>query len=465
MYTSVIIIGSNSIKVGVFEEDRLIYMNSEGFKNIKAEIAFKTIINLLLNIPQHLKVGINKLIIGGLRSGFLTVNRDGRIIVDVMPWYDKRALKEAEELERKIPHIFEMTGLRCLPYYSAPKILWLKHYYPEKIEKTYKFLLLLDYIFSKLIGEKEHYYTDVTIVNRTLMYNIRKREWSSEVLSLLDIDEEKLPEVTGTGKVLGVLGENIRRRTRMSKVEVINAGGDQQLSIYALKDLKEDEIALNMDTGVFVLKPLKDLRPYTPKFIYSIHTDNNLFVLEGVVITAGLALSNMLHLLGLTYESVRKAYSIRTNIVYTPFISGRGSPSWNPNIPASIFNLSLWSDRIEILKAVIEGILFEIKCVIESLSQEGIKVKRVKVSGELASDDCLLQMLSDVLNLPVIKMEPCETVFYGALRVADNRKLGVRESKILYPNDKLIEYYEEKYDYYKRIVDYMERFPKSHITL
>ncbi len=465
MYTSVIIISSNSIKVGVFDEDKLIFMNSEGFKNIKAEIAFKTITNLLLNIPQHLKVGISKLIIGGLRSGFLTVNKDGRIVVDVMPWYDKRALKEAEELERKIPGIFEVTGLRCLPYYSAPKILWLKRYYPEKVEKSYKFLLLLDYILSKLIGEKKHYYTDITIVNRTLMYNIRKREWSDEILSLLDVNEDKLPEVSETGKVLGILGESVRRKTRMSKVEVINAGGDQQLSIYALADLKEDEVALNMDTGVFVLKPLKDLKPYTPKFIYSIHTDNRLFVLEGVVITAGLALSYMLHLLDLTYEAVRKAYPIRTNIIYTPFISGRGSPSWNPNIPASIFNLSLWSDKIEILKAVIEGILFEIKCVIESLNQEGINIKRVKVSGELSSDECLIQMLSDVLNLPVVRIEPRETVFYGALKVAGNQKLKIKESKVLYPNDKLVKYYEEKYDYYKKIVDYMEKYPRSQIAI
>lgn len=461
MYNLVIDIGSSRVKVLVFKVGSVepLYIVNKGYRFIKADLVFNNLLDALKALPRAYLNEVERIVITGLRSGFLAVDKEGRPLLDVIPWYDNRAQGEAKVLADKIPDVFFRTGLQALPYYSAPKILWIKGRRKDLFENIRKFLLLLDYIIYRLT-DNERFLTDPTIANRTLLYNIRRRKWDGEILSALDIDEDKLPEVVPTGAIIGELNQKVRRLLRINKkrIEVMIGGGDQQLALYALNNGRG--LICNLGSGGFLLKSVNDLKMMDKSFIYGVHTDNNIYIMEGVIINFGLALDKFLKLLNRGYDVLKDAPRTKTEVLVLPFFSGRGSPTWNPACKSLVKGITLWSSKLELMKALLEGLSFELKQIIESFEKLGYKVEELKVTGGLAANDYILKIISDVTERRILKMKYLNSTALGAYLLSLGseatkfRNVVNEVEKVFEPGDDkdMRNYYGEKYYEYLRVI-------------
>jgi len=459
-YNLVIDIGSSRVKVLVFEAAKGVnplYVVNKGYRFIKADLVFNNLLEAIKALPKAYLNEIDRIVVTGLRSGFLAVDKEGRPLLDVIPWYDNRAQEEAKALAEKIPDIFSRTGLQALPYYSAPKILWIRQRKRGLFQNAKKYLLLLDYIIYRLT-DSDKFYTDPTIVNRTLLYNIRYREWDKEILDLLDIEEDKLPVVLPTGSVVGELNYKVRRSLRIGKkkIEVVIGGGDQQLALYALSDSNKDELVCNLGSGGFLLKEINDLKGMNKSFIYGVHTNNKFYIMEGVIINFGLALDKFLKLFNEEYRALKELPRMKTDVLVLPFFSGRGSPSWNPKLKGLIKGITLWTSKLELIKASLEGLSFEVKQIIEAFERAGHRVVDLKVTGGLAMNDNILRVLSDVTGRRLLKMKNLNSTALGGFllslgnRTNKFRRLVNEVEKVFEPtsDEDLKNYYEKKYDDY-----------------
>ena len=135
-------------------------------------------------------------------QGCLVVDKNGVPLRDAIIWADQRAVEEAEQLEKKIgaKRMYEITGHRVSPSYSIEKLMWLKKHEPEVYEKTYKMLQAKDYIISRATGK---FVTDYSDASGTNALDLRKLEWSEEIIKAAGIDKDKLPKLKKSTDIAG----------------------------------------------------------------------------------------------------------------------------------------------------------------------------------------------------------------------------------------------------------------------
>lgn len=143
-------------------------------------------------------------------QGCLPVDKHGRPLRDSMIWADMRAVKEAKQLEDAIgaDRIYRITGHRVAASYSIEKLMWLKANEPEVYEKTYKMLQAKDYIIQRATGE---FVTDYSDASGTQALDLRRLEWSDEILNAAGIDREKLPALKRSIDVAGYIQDRVGR--------------------------------------------------------------------------------------------------------------------------------------------------------------------------------------------------------------------------------------------------------------
>ena len=153
------------------------------------------------------------------RETIVPVDETGTPLANAIVWQDRRSTAECEILKEEFgtSDIYDITGLTVDPYFSAPKILWFKNNQPKIYEKTYKFLLVHDFIVHKLTGR---FVTDYTNASRTMLFNIERLKWSSNIAESVDLDIDKMP---GSGSLRDRRGGN--HRPGRDRIRPGNNGG------------------------------------------------------------------------------------------------------------------------------------------------------------------------------------------------------------------------------------------------
>ena len=141
-------------------------------------------------------------------QGCLPVDKHGHPLRDSIIWADQRAVKEAKHLEKELggDRIYKITGHRISASNSIEKLMWVKKHEPEVYEKTYKMLQAKDYIIQRATG---NFVTDYSDASGTQALNLRKLEWSDEILKAAGIDKDKLPELKKSTDVAGYIRERV----------------------------------------------------------------------------------------------------------------------------------------------------------------------------------------------------------------------------------------------------------------
>ncbi|QCX34100.1 carbohydrate kinase [Caloramator sp. E03] len=433
--------GSASEYQPVFLKNNYAEQSPETWKN-----ALIQTLNDISKYVSNNSIDIIAISVTSQRASIIPVDKHGNYLHNAIMWQDKRTTQECKKISKfiDINTIYRKTGLRIDPYFSAPKMLWLKENCSEIYNKSYKILGVQDFIIYLLTNK---FITDWTQASRTMLMDINNFKWDRDILDILEINEEILPELCPPASIAGKLTDQIANTVGLKGgIPVIIAGGDQQCAAVALNILQEGYAEANTGTGSFVIaysdKPVFDIKNRT---LCSAAAIPGKWVVEAGILTTGTIyrwLKEQFYPDSIDgenkYELLNKEASISTTgangVIMIPHFQGSAAPYWNPDAKGMFFNLTLGTKRSDIARSVLEGIALEIAENVFLIEENIGNINTISVAGGMTRFDLFNQIQADVFNKPVIKYENSEASSLGAL-ISTSVTLGYYENyKIAFKN-------------------------------
>ena len=369
------------------------------------------------------------------RETVVPIDDAGNPLRSAIVWQDRRTVPQCDWIRNVMSpaDVYSITGLTIDPYFTAPKILWIKENEPKVFSKAWKFLLVHDFMVFKLTGKT---ITDYSNASRTMLFDIKDVGWSEKILNAFDIPREKLPTPLQSGTPAGEVTAKAAKDCGLKEgTPVVAGGGDQQCAALGVGVVREGSIKSTTGTGTFLLA-YSD----TPKFdskirvLCSRHVVPGAFVVEASMFTTGSALRWFRDNLGaeecnLAKERGIDPYEVMSEgasaipagsegVIHLPHFAGAGAPYWNPHARGVFAGLALGHTRNHLMRSILEGVSYEIRTNLEIMSDIGIPTSEVRVTGGAARSQVWMQIQADVLGVPVIRTEMEEATALGAAILA-----------------------------------------------
>ncbi|MBI5463287.1 MAG: hypothetical protein HY941_13980 [Gammaproteobacteria bacterium] len=357
---------------------------------------------------------------------------DGHALSPAMSWQDRRAQAWLEKLPLDDAWLHARTGLYRSPHYGASKLRWCLDRLPAVREAAIDGRLacgpLASYLIANLLQQRPAL-IDPANAARSLLWNLRERDWDVELLKLFGIERGYLPHTAPTRYDYGTLAWGD------STLPLRVLTGDQSAALYADGQPRTDTLYINLGTGAFLQRPVPAW-PSPPEGMLAsiVYADAARadYVLEATVNGAGTALDWARDRLGIHAIEAQLAHWLRKDSEIPLFlngIAGLGSPWWRADFVSRFIgqdeNCSEpWAQAV----AVAESIVF---LIVENLQrlQGDLPVQRIHVTGGLAQLDGLCQRLADVSGLPLLRSTQPEATARGvAWLLADAEGLGWHDS-------------------------------------
>ncbi|MHA2114914.1 MAG: xylulokinase [Candidatus Thorarchaeota archaeon] len=369
------------------------------------------------------------------RETIVPIGEDGIPLRRAIVWQDRRSVPQCDWIEKEISQdaVYATTGLTVDPYFSAPKILWIKQNEIDVFKKAHKFLLVHDYLTYRLSDELV---TDFSNASRTMLFDVRRAVWSEKLLNDFGIPEEKLPKAVEPGTQISGLTKTAAQETGLNEgTPVVAGGGDQQCAALGVGVVKEGMLKSTTGTGTFLLAHSKTVR-LDPglRVLCSRHVVPNSFVVEASMFTTGSALKWFRDNLGVEEVSIADErgvdpYEVITEtaskvpagsegVIHVPHFVGAGAPNWNPHARGIFAGLALGHTRAHLVRAILEGVSYEIRTNLEVMRELGLPSQEVRVTGGSARSKAWMQIQADVLRTPVIRTQMEEATAVGAAILA-----------------------------------------------
>lgn len=361
----------------------------------------------------------------------------GKTLGNALVWQDRRTAGECDRLRGQglEPLITQRTGLLLDPYFSATKLrVLLDKYDPDRRRSEAGELAVgtIDtFVLWHLTGGAVHA-TDVSNASRTLLYNIHKNCWDNELLQLFGIPQGVLPEVRPS---IGLFGRTRGFDPLPDGVPIAGIAGDQQAALYGQGCYGEGDAKCTFGTGAFLLMNT-GTSPVTShhRLLTTVAWQNGdapvKYALEGSAFIAGAAvqwLRDGLRIIDSAPEVEALAASVKDSggVLFVPALTGLGAPHWRPEATGLLHGITRGTGRGEIARAVLEGIAFQIVDLLRAMQKDsGTPLTVLRVDGGATANNLLMQIQTDLLQVPVERPKMLETTAQGAAMMA-GRAVGL----------------------------------------
>ncbi|HXQ75299.1 MAG TPA: glycerol kinase GlpK [Acidimicrobiales bacterium] len=361
----------------------------------------------------------------------------GRPLHRAIVWQDRRTAGRCDELHQAghLAVVRERTGLVLDPYFSATKMSWLLTDGGVADSPTLVLGTVDSWLIWNLTGGTDGgvVVTDPTNAGRTLLFDIRAREWSGELAEIFGVPLGALPAVgPSCGRFGIVAGDLAGGGSPLAGVPVSGVAGDQQAALFGQACFSPGMAKVTYGTGSFVLANVGEACPPPSEGLLTTvawdlggHGGSSpvAYALEGAVFVTGAAVQWLRDGLGLIGEAAEigplAAQVASTDGVYlVPAFTGLGSPWWDPYARGTITGLTRGVGRAHLARAVVEAMAFQVRDVVDAMTGAGGDVSALRVDGGASVMDLLLQLQADQVRVPVERPATSETTALGAAWLA-----------------------------------------------
>lgn len=343
----------------------------------------------------------------------VVVDKDYEPLYPAMTWLDRRGdkiLDTDSKLADKDTWFYQKTGWRLGCNMSFMPIYWLKVNRPDIFIKIHKVLFVNDYVLKKITGNNVQ---DPSNASITLFYNVADGRWDDEILEIMGLEQKDFSDTYRSGKLVGYLDEGICRRVGITtKVKVINGGHDQYCASIGAGIFSDREMMIATGTAWVFFKLLeKPLFDNKRLFAIGRNIIEGKFGLIYSIPCAGASLrwyaSNILgieesELIAIIDKNSQDILKNKNSILFYPYLTGNFGPDSDIGKKASILNLELGHDRMDILKAIMEGVAFQLNRILEVLAEKNINGDRIKMVGGAAKSTIWPRILSDITGMDIM---------------------------------------------------------------
>lgn len=409
------------------------YFPQPGWVEHDAEEIWATQTGLMYEAMSKIDITINEIAgIGITNQRETTVLWDketGRPVHKAIVWQCRRTAGYCDELKKLgMAEFFRSkTGLVLDAYFSATKLRWLLDNAAGARERAEKGELLFGTVDSwniwKLTGGKVHV-TDYSNASRTMLFNIHTLKWDEEILRVLKIPQQILPEVKPSSHVYGYTDSKLFGR----EVPIAGAGGDQQCALFGQTCFERGEVKNTYGTGGFMLMntgtaPVNSHNGLVTTIAWGVD-DKVEYALEGSIFVAGAAVQWLRDELGLIRDAAEsevlaKSVPDANGCYVVPAFVGLGAPYWDQYARGAIVGLTRGVNRNHIVRATLESIAYQVNDVLMAMQEDsGMPITSLRVDGGACDNDFLMQFQADILNTSVVRPYCIETTAMGAAYLA-----------------------------------------------
>ena len=353
----------------------------------------------------------------------------GRAVHNAIVWQDRRTaeLCEAWRAEGLAVPVADRTGLVIDPYFSASKIRWLLDEAPGLRARAeageIAFGTIDSFLLWRLTGGRVHA-TDVTNASRTMLFDLHRLDWDSDLLDAFRIPRGLLPEVRDTDADYGTTEDDLFVRP----IAIAGIAGDQQAALIGQACFRPGMVKSTYGTGAFALlhtgaAPAASDNRLLTTIAYRLGGTTS-YALEGSIFIAGAAVQWLRDRLGAIaaapeVNALAERADEAQRLYLVPAFAGLGAPYWEPHARGALVGLTAECGLPEIARATLEAVGYQTRDLIAAMAADaGVPLDRLRVDGGLAASDWAMQFLADILPARVERPASLETTAWGAAYAA-----------------------------------------------
>lgn len=385
------------------------------------------------------KAGLTRTAIGaigfsGAMHSLIAVDGEGRLLTPALIWADNRSVEQTARLKQDATAhaLYRRTGTPIHPMSPLTKLLWLRQEAADIFQKAAKFISIKEYIFHKLF---DRFVVDYSIASATGLFNLAQLQWDAEALTRTGITADRLSQPVPTTYVLrGMKPEYADRMGIDADTPIVIGASDGVLANLGVGAIKSHQIAITIGTSgavrTVVPQPLTDARGRT--FCYALTADR--WVIGGPSNNGGIVLRWLRDEFCQAEVALAKQQGIdpydvmiaaadkvaagADGLVCLPFLSGERAPYWNAEARGIFFGVGLHHQRSHLIRAVLEGILFNVYGITLALQDLIGTAQEIRASGGFARSQIWLQMTADLFGYEVLLPQVFEGSGFGAAVLA-----------------------------------------------
>ena len=411
-------------------------------------------------------------------EAFTPVDGKGRILGNAMLSFDTRAARIAESWSRGFGRkkLYRITGHTAHPMFSLFKLLWLRKNAPAVWSRARKFLCFEDLLHHELGLDPAMSWP---MAGRTMLFDVLRHDWDDRILRAAGVSRGRLARTVSSGTIVGEIPAATAKSLGLAAgVPVVAGGHDQTCAALGVG-------ITGPGRGMYATGTTECICPAfsRPRFTDELF-DSNLctydYTVKGMYTTVAFSLTggNILHWFRNEFgrEEIKEASRKRvspyevilrqlpadpTRLLVLPYFTPSGTPYFDTRTPGAILGLRLSTTRGEILRALLEGVAFEMRLNIEILDRAGCSIRELLASGGGARNRAWTQLKADVMGKPITTVRASQAGCLGAAMLARSAVTGVplrrlakemvRTGGVIHPNPKRAAFYRERFSEYRAL--------------
>lgn len=403
---------------------------------------------------------------GGQMHGLVILDDKDEVIRPAILWNDGRTQEECDYLNHVIgkEKLSRYTANISFTGFTAPKILWVKNKEPQNFARIKKIMLPKDYIAYRLTGV---HCTDVSDASGMLIFDVKNRCWSKEMLDICGIHEEQLARIYESYETVGTVLPKVAEELGIpAAVKVAAGAGDNAAAAVGTGTVGEGMCNISLGTSgtIFISSGHFGVDEHNALHAFA-HADGHYHLMGCMLSAASCNKWWMDEIIGTKdYAAEQKAIEKlgENHVYFLPYLMGERSPHNDPKARGTFIGMTMDTTRADMTQAVLEGVAFALRDSLEVAKSLGIRIERTKICGGGAKSSLWKKIIANVMNLkvdvPAIEEGPAlggamlaavACGAYGSVEEAASRL--VKTVDTISPDPGLAARYEERYQQFKKI--------------
>lgn len=369
--------------------------------------------------------------LSGQMHGLVMLDENGKVFRKSIIWCDQRTNEECEEITAAIGRekLIEITGNPAITGFTASKILWIKKHEPQIWDKCRHILLPKDYVRYCITGQ---FISDMSDASGTQLLNVEKRDYAPEMLSLLEIKREYLPDLVESAQTGGRLTAEAAERCGLRAGTVVaGSAGDQAAAAVGNGIVASGKVSCNLGTSGVVFACTDGVKKDPKGRIHTFcHAVPGKWHVMGVTQAAGLSVKwfkdnfyseeakNCKNVYKIIDSSIAECEAGAKGLIYLPYLMGERTPHLDADARGVFFGVTASHNKVHFARAVMEGVCYSLLDCMRIIEQTGEKPLEVRLCGGGANSEVWKKILTDIFGCECSVTNSSEAGALGAAILA-----------------------------------------------
>jgi gluconokinase len=406
-------IGTTSSKALVVQADGRVVVSAQqgyptmypmpGFVEQNPQEILDAVKNIIRQCSSHRSV-IKAVSFSSAMHSLVAVDASGAPLTNLIIWADARSAEQAKALRgsTRSDFIYATSGTPIHPMSPFCKFLWIKEHKPDLLKKAHKFISIKEFVVHQLSGQ---YVVDYSVASATGLFDIHQLNWSDEILNEIGISTKQLSDCVSPYHAISMRPDAASELGIDQDTVMVMGGSDGCLANLGSGAMNAGELSLTVGTSGAVRMASSRYSHDSRQRVFNYRLDEHTFITGGATNNGLVLLDWFQRMMGVKewsldtfVQSALKVESGSSGLLFLPYVFGERAPYYNPDMRGVFFGLAQHHSKEHMMRALVEGICFELKSITDSVEEVGGPVEKIFASGGFSRSDEWLQILANILN-------------------------------------------------------------------